>query len=421
MQWRSEVRRRKLGILVAGGVALLLLVAPRSSAHPATATSTFAVAGPSFRGTSTPTGTKRAETPVWWNDDSWWASMWSNGRHAFHIFRFVTRLERWVDTGTAIDDRPNTAADALSDGKHVYIASHKRVRDLTPATSGSPTYFYRFSYIRRAHEYELDRGFPTMINDYRTETVVVAEDSRGRIWATWQQGDRIMVAHTVRRQRGWSVSPLPFPQAETTVDDISAVVAFSHRIGIMWSNQSPALDGMYFSTHADDAAATAWTEPELALAGPREADDHINLKADSSGVVYAAVKTSSIHKAPLTLLLVRRPSGVWTSTLFGTADECHNRPVVVLDERHDLLHMFAAGPSPETGACTSAGGAIYEKTSPLDKIAFAPGEGQLVLDDPAAPFITNIATGKQPLPASAGTLLLAVNTRTALYRTFYSR
>src|SRR5207248_3611526 len=130
-------------------------------------------------------------------------------------------------------------------------------RDLAAAQPGSPTYLYRFSYIPHAHEYKLDRGFPTVINKYRTETIVIAEDTRGRIWATWQQDDRIMVAHTVRRDRGWAVAVLPFSQDRTTVDDISAVVSFSHRIGIMWSNQSPASDGMYFATHNDDAPASA--------------------------------------------------------------------------------------------------------------------------------------------------------------------
>ena len=409
-----------------GALAVLvgfLGITAGSAGKPSVEASTFTVAGPSFVGTSVPTGTKRAESDVWWNDGSWWASMWSRGAHGFHIFRFSTRSRRWFNTGTEIDHRSNTDSDVLWDGTHLYVASHRRVRDLTPAQPGVPSYLYRFSYNRRTHRYTLDSGFPTVINRYRTETLVIAKDGRGVVWATWQQDDRIYLNHTVPgNERRWATPlPLGFPEAQTTVDDISSLVVLPGRIGIMWSNQFPALDGVYFSVHRDGAPPMTWSPPEEALVGSRTADDHINLMADSSGVVYAAVKTSNIHNDPLTLLLVRSRSGSWTRTLFGSAAECHNRPVVVLDERRRLLHMFATAPDPGSGVCSSSGGAIYEKTTDLDSISFPAGRGQLVLSDPGDPFITNASVSKQNLTGRQGMLLLAVNLRTSRYRTFYSR
>ena len=424
---RYSVMRKRRRIGVALSVAALagasLVFAAASPGRPAHETTTLAVAGPSFAGTSVPTGTKRAESTVWWNDGSWWANMWSRGGHAFHIFRFAVRSRHWIDTRTEVDHRANTSSDVLWDGRHLYVASHRRVRDLSPTQPGTPSYLYRFSYSRRGHRYTLDSGFPTVINHDRTETLVIGEDGRHQLWATWQQDDRIYLNHTTRgNQRRWAIpTPLGFPQARATVDDISSLVGLPSGMGLMWSNQSPGLDALYFSIHRNGAPATDWTPPEQALSGPRTADDHINLKADASGVVYAAVKTSNIHNDPLTLLLVRSRAGSWQRVLFGTAEECHNRPVVVLDERHRLLHMFATAPDPSSGVCSSSGGAIYEKTTSLDSISFAPGRGQLVLSDPADPFITNASAGKQPLIGGQGLLVLAANLRTSRYRTFYSR
>ena len=395
--------------------------AAASAGSPADGTSTFAVAGPSFTGTSVPTGTKRAESTVWWNDGSWWANMWSSGSRAFHIFRFAPRPKRWVDTGTELDHRPDTDSDVLWDGKHLYVASHKRVRDLSPARPGAPTYMYRLSYNRSDRRYTLSAGFPTVINHSRTETLVIVKDGRGQLWATWQQDDRIYLNHTLPgNERRWATpTPLGLPEAQTTVDDISSLVRLPDGIGIMWSNQVPAVDGLYFAVHRDGTPATKWSSPEEPLSGSRTADDHINLHADSNGLVYAAVKTSNIHNDPLTLLLVRSRAGSWTRVLFGTAEECHNRPVVVLDERRRLLHMFATAPDPDGGVCSSSGGAIYEKTASLDSITFPGGRGQLVLSDPGNPFITNASVGKQPLTGQNGLLVLAVNLRTSRYRTFY--
>jgi hypothetical protein len=378
------------------------------------------VAGPSFRGTVAPTGTKRPESVVWWNDGSWWADMWDMHSQDFHIFRFSDSARRWIDTKTAVDRRINTDADTLWDGSHLYIATHKRVRDMEPAVGGSASYLFRFSYSHSKHRYTLDHGFPTVINRYRTETLVIDEDMTGRIWATWQQNNAIYVASMRATSRDWG-SPfrLPFQQAAVSVDDISSVVAFSGRIGVLWSNQGAGKDGFWFSIHRDGAPEKSWKPPEAALAGGREADDHINLKADSRGVVYAAVKTSNIHSSPLILLLSRDLAGHWRSAIYGTAPFCQNRPTLVIDEGRQTVHMFATAPAPPNHTCTSRGGAIYEKSTPADDLSFRPGLGGMVLNDANDPLIHNASTSKRDVPARAGLLLLAVNQQTQEYWTLH--
>ena len=62
----------------------------------------------------------------------------------------------------------------------------------------------------------------------------------------------------------------------------------------MWSNQTD--DAMYFATHKDGDPDNVWQGSRTAIQGTKYADDHISLRsvqsADSSGRVFAAVKTS---------------------------------------------------------------------------------------------------------------------------------
>jgi len=150
------------------------------------------------------------------------------------------------------------------------------------------------------------------------------------------------------------------------------------RIGVMWSNQASSNDAVFFATHVDGQPDTSWEAARTAIQGPNTSDDHINLKslqADGSGRVYAAIKTSfSNSQQPLIMLLVRdRPTGNWTNYTIARVSDCPNRPMVLIDEENRVLHSFFTAPGPPGYSCNSSGGAIYEKTSPLDAIAFPVG------------------------------------------------
>ena len=86
---------------------------------------------------------------------------------------------------------------------------------------------------------------------------------------------------------------------------------------------------MRFSVHNDGDADRHLVEPEVVIGGPKLADDHINLKADS-GRVYAVTKTKFSSQAnPGTLLHRRTAAGSWShvtvSTGFARPDAA-NRP-----------------------------------------------------------------------------------------------
>jgi PKD repeat protein len=361
----------------------------------------------SFNGAGTaPTGSK-PESKLWWNDGSWWASMWAGGG-GFHIFRLDTLTQKWIDTGVAIDTRAGTRADTLWDGTHLYVASH--VFSESPS-SGFPSRLYRYSYNPLLKTYSLDAGFPVSINNYKTETLVIDKDSTGKLWATWTQGSQVMMNRTTTGDGSWG-TPFALPTSGATKlssDDISSVVAFGgNKIGVMWSSQTAS--AMYFAVHADGQADSTWQQSRTAIAGPNWADDHINLKSLQAvgGRVFAAVKTSLDDvpnpnpNMPQILLLSRDPAtGDWSNAVFGRIGDHHTRPIVMIDETNRVLHMFATAPV--------TGGTIYEKTSPLDSIAFPSGAGTPVIRDATTVNVNNATSTKQNVTSQTGLVVLASN------------
>ena len=416
---------RRLSLALSSLIGLLALFAGLLLALPTTvraATGDVGYQDQSFSGTGTPTGSKRSESVLWWNDGSWWADMWSTAAQNFHIFRLNLSTQTWQDTGVTIDTRSNTHADVLWDGSHLYVSSHEFVPDEQAAVSGSPGYLFRFSYSTTTKSYSPDSGFPVQINNMSTETLVIDKDSTGKLWATWQQNNTIYLNRTMNGDDHLWGTPFALPNAaaNVTVDDNSALIAFGgNKMGLMWSNQGSSNYAMWFAVHQDGASDTTWSAGEQALSGSGSADDHINLKSlqtDGSGRVFAATKTSNTtSSSALIMLSVRSATGVWSRYPIALVSDCPNRPMVLIDEQNNVLHTFYTAPGPPSYACNSSGGAIYEKTSPLNSVSFAPGRGTPVIVDADSPFVHNASSTKQNVNSTTGIVVLAVNGETGYY------
>jgi trimeric autotransporter adhesin len=403
-------RRVLLGCLAAAG-AVVLWSSHATAAQAAPGDIGFE--GPSTVGVqNSPTGEK-PESKLWWNDGIWWASMWSQSAAAYHIFRLNTANQSWVDTGTVLDNRASSHADTLWDASasKLYVASHIFS---TGSSSGSPARLYRYSYNAETDSYSLDSGFPVQIGNYKTEALTIAKDSTGQLWATWKQGTTFVVNASVCNpgcnDAVWGAPFTPsVPGTKTTFnsDDNAAVIAFAGQVGVFWSNQTNGTD--YFAVHADSNADTAWSG-ETALSGSHLADDHMNLKTDSSGRVYAVVKTGrDVSTDPLVLLLVRSPSGIWTSTTVGLKGDHHTRAIVELDEVGQTIHVFATSPE--------SGGSIYEKTSPMGSIAFPAGKGTIVMKN-ADGELNNATSTKQNVSPATGLVVLASGSQVYFHQYF---
>ncbi|MEA2535964.1 MAG: hypothetical protein QOF11_198 [Chloroflexota bacterium] len=374
------------------------------------------------------TGSK-PESKLWYNDGSWWASMWSTTPAGFYIYELDLQDETWTRTSTALDPRLGTRADTLWDGTKLYVASQRWKADggATGVGTNFETRLYRYSYNDATDAYTLDAGFPASIRTgIESETLVIAKDSTGMMWATWTQkqgsGNRVYTNHTVANDdTDWSApAALPVAGATTATDDISSIIAFSvsgqERVGVLWSNQADLKD--YFAWHVDGAADDTWTVETAVAASsgnPKPADDHLNLKTDDSGRVYAVAKTSnSTSSQPMEQLLVREPGGTWSDHTVARVSDSPTRAILALDESSDTLHVFETGPHNGSGSGQS-GGDIYEKTSSASTVSFATGLGTPVIRDSTSAGLNNATSTKDNVDSESGIVVLAFDDDTGRY------
>jgi hypothetical protein len=397
--------------------ALVALVAAGVFGFQATGTAAADVApedhfqGPSYAGSaSSPTGSK-PESKLWFHDGTWWSAMNvddAGSEVGPRIFRLDAETQAWQDTGVQIDARTNVRSDTLWDGSKLYVATH--VFSESPQ-SGNPSNLYRFSYNTSNDRFTLDAGFPAQINNWRTETLVLAKDSTGQLWATWTQQSQVFVNRSLASASQWG-TPFALPGGTgITADDISSVVSFGgNRIGIMWSDQND--DQMKFAVHQDSTASdTSWSGAEVAASGSNIADDHINLKAEANGRVYAATKTSASGGSnPLILLNVRNAQGAWSTVVFGTVADNQTRPIVVLKEDERRLYVFATW--------DQSGDVIYMKETSMDAPSFPSGRGTPVID---ATDVNNATASKQSVTDASGLVVQASADETDLHWHYWSK
>src|SRR6185503_4518361 len=109
---------------------------------------------------------------------------------------------------------------------------------------------FRYSYDTTTDTYALDAGFPVDITRGTAEAVTIAKDSTGRLWATWTQritapdgALTVFVNHSGADDATWG-EPFVLPVSSTalgiSLDDISAILAFGNKVGVLWSNQVTA-------------------------------------------------------------------------------------------------------------------------------------------------------------------------------------
>src|SRR5215210_427558 len=201
----------------------------------------------SATGVSRPTGDK-PQSKLWFNDGSWWGILFTRSTKKYQIYRYDWAAHTWSDTGTVVDDRTSSRADALWDGNKLFVVS----AGSDSSKSSHSARVLRYAYDPATDTYSRDAGFPVTITNGGMEAIVLAKDTTGMLWVTYTQKNKVHVAHSTVNDLSWS-QPFTLPVGATTVDpdDISSIIAFGNQIGVMWSNQVD--DAFYFATHTDGA------------------------------------------------------------------------------------------------------------------------------------------------------------------------
>ena len=406
--WRIAL----IGTLLIGGigVAQTIEVGYRGPSYP-----------PDTGGNSRPTGEK-PESKLWFNDNSWWGILWSTKRNAYHIHRLDPVSQQWVDTGTVVDDRSASRADVAWDGQHLYVVSHIFSEIGAPAGPGERGELYRFNYNRlRKQPYRLDPGYPVEVTGGTSETLVLEKDSTSQLWVTWVENGQVMVNHSLNGDdRAWG-QPFVLPAAgadSVAADDISSIIAFNGRIGVMWSVQDRSSSGnegrepiavrMHFAMHQDGQDPFSWQSDEVFTAS---GDDHINLKAvQSDGTVFAAIKTDKDAKLIILLVCKTSLSGCakktdWTHfEVYRSKEFDPTRPMLLIDAEKRELYVFAVI---EDDRVIDDQRAIYYKKTPIDAISFSTDIGVPFIKSATDIDINDPTSTKQNLNSTTDLVVLA--------------
>ncbi len=377
-----------------------------------------------FKSAGSHTTAEKPESKLWRNDGIWWAGLWNDAALTYRIHRLNPATQDWLDTGTAIDDRKTSRADALwhAGSQKLYIVSHLLVE---PGVSDPDSVdwgrLYRYSYNTGTDNYTLDPGFPVTVNQAKTESLVLARDSTGRLWVTWVQSSQVRVNYSSDDGLTWA-TPFVLPvgtTANVSSDDLCSVIDFNGNIGVMWSNQQTTR--MYFAVHPDSSAPDQDWQSAVAYEDPGQpaADDHINLKkleGDPAGRVFAAIKTSHSPKSHTRLLVCRDTAtdcslaSDWENhVVWSPIDNNPNsttRPQLLIDTSNRDLYVFGTKSGTES---------INYKVSDLDNISFPAGQGVTFINDSSS--INDATTTKQNVSGSTGIVVAASNTSSYYHNT----
>jgi hypothetical protein len=391
--------------------AIAVFVATLFGAWANTSAQTVGYHDYSFGATiSAPTDSK-PESKVWFNDGVWWGVMFNPSLQGFDIYRLNLTTQTWTDTGTAVDDRPTSRADALWDqtaGK-LYVVSNLHVDNAQPNnTSSNWGRLYRYSYNSGTQTYSLDSGYPVTVTKGKEETLTIAKDSNGKLWVTYVEAGKVMINHSNGSDNVWgtpTVLPVGATATAVTTDDIATIISFGgNKIGVFWSNQTTNRD--YFAIHPDSNADATWLTEETAWGNGVNctglcSDDHINMKADSTGKIYVAIKTSFVNTTdPFIVLVTRSTAGVWSSFTESQHANTNTRGIVVLDEPHNRLFIFVSS--------NEAGGDIDYKSTSMSSPSFVvAGQGDQFVSNATDAHLNNATSSKQNLTSTTGLLVLA--------------
>lgn len=404
--------------------------------------------GPSTLGSTTPTTTgttaEKPESKLWFTQDKiWWAWLWDATLLRYDIAKLDPATHTWTFQGLNLGEaRPASRADTLYDAtsNSLYVASHIYVQ---PKLGDPPirdaAKFFRLTYSPMTQDWALSANYPVSLEPNATEALTIARDKTGRIWAAWTESQQLKLAWTTSSPKIWS-SPisLPVPQAQNlNVDDIASITAFDkgNQIGVIWSNQTSTTlsSSVYFSSifaSNDPLKTESWNTTDAFGPGELAADDHLNIKAldsDSSGRVYAVVKTSADDKvengvftadpeSPSVVLLKRDTSGTWTPTTVAQVKDCVTRPSLLINDNMNKAHVYMT--SPQNGCPIGASGragSIFEKKLSLDAPTFTAGKGTMIMHDEDSQNLNDVSTTKQEITAKSGIVVLASNNVTKRY------
>jgi hypothetical protein len=311
----------------------------------------------------------KPQSKLWYLDGSWWCIIDSPAGNC--IFELVDK--QWRRLETPVLGGHDGRADALWDGKRLIVLMYYEK---------APSQLFEFEYDHHHRSYRPTAAPVPLVIAPGSETMVIDQDSRRRLWVSYIADKKVYVAHSEADHSHWNL-PGEVLQDSVSKDDISSVIAFGgHFVGVMWSDQKR--DEFGFRVRADRDSLHAWHAEEVVDPGDGHADDHLHLTADRNGRVYAVTKDDR-HKLNAHM---RAPDGTWTNQEDILQGGDGTRPILLTaEDDHQLVMLYTRWHEGDE--------IISYRTSPLGALQFGA----------AMPFIAvpgvelnDITATKQSLP-----------------------
>ena len=388
--WLMMIDKR-LGLFVLG-VCLLANV-------PALAQETkgpgFPTTRPAFKVDYTSPTTDKPQSKLWYWAKSWWAllprssgpSLWQRTETGWQENRSVGKAL------TGIPGRADVWADA----------------DEVTAVSVADTSLTVFRLTARQSSSEVQWHTQIMatlmppVSGQAIETATIAQDKTGRWWVAADAGTSICVWSAPADGKNWSA-----PHVLTNgigEDDICTIAVVPGGVGVIWSDQ--VRDQITLRKHLNGRPTTQWESPEIAEAGNKTADDHLNTALGADSTLWVVTKNSVDRVGqPQLVLRIRSPKGQWINRPFANLDSiCQpTRPVII------------ATPDP---SLFFAGYTVHDNTAPFRwHIVFSQVDLRLPAllvkprtvispDSVYKGLVNDVTAPKLPFPANAPWIVLA--------------
>jgi uncharacterized membrane protein len=154
----TQKTRGRMLLMAAAAAILAALVSlgssltPSAGAEPADGAGyrDFSYSNTADKSTTGPTSEK-PQSKLWFNDGAWWGVMFNRTAEEYRIYRYDRSAHQWSDTGTVVDERNNSKADALWDGGRLYVATAGQNR----TNSADAARILRYSYDPGTKRYSL--------------------------------------------------------------------------------------------------------------------------------------------------------------------------------------------------------------------------------------------------------------------------
>ncbi|KPK02986.1 MAG: hypothetical protein AMK71_00290, partial [Nitrospira bacterium SG8_35_4] len=320
----------------------------------------------------------KPQSKLWFNDGTWWGIVLDGRDQYFYKLEGMSMVKQTF-ADALVDPVNSSRADVLWNGEHLYVLMFHYSKQ---------SKLYKYTYDDTSKSYSLVPQFPVnILMDSGRETAVIAEDSTGKLWITYEAGNTIRVIWSTSSDHIlWDFSGIDL-HVGVHGDDISSITSFDNKIGVIWSNQDE--DNYGFSIHNDGDPETSWGPLEIFGSGIE--DDHINLAQTSSNEILAITKTAAIDDINL---FIRADIG-WEGPYLVAHDA--TRPIVVYDDESMNIYVMYTDLSSNLKAI------MYKTASLFDLIWSDPQ----VLIDVEGTHINNVTSTKQSVDSLSGLLVMA--------------